>query len=194
LDRVADVRVIAATARAGADLGGLGRLAQHLQAAELRVPPLRERRADLAGIAQGWLAHRARHTGRGPWQLTAAALTAIAAYGWPGNLRELINLLERQTLLVAAGPIDLGLVAAAPMTAPIASSHAPMPTTGAGAPAALVSWADNEREHLRAVLARTGGRIYGAGGAAEILGVKPSTLQSRMRKLRVARIPGTRPA
>ncbi len=102
----------------------------------------------------------------------------MAARAWPGNVRQLVNVLERATILVPEGRLDARFFAAADGAAPAAvRPAAPVPATPAVRPLA-----DVEREHLRKALDATGGKIYGADGAAALLGMKPTTLQSRLRK------------
>src|SRR5690606_6806526 len=145
----------------------------------LHLPPLRARLEDLPRLCEALLADLSRRTGR-RCTIAAEAVALLGAHDWPGNVRELANVLERATIL-ADGPtigpacIDLPRRSGAPPARP-APIEAPTPTLD-----------DVQRAHIRAVLARTGGRIYGKGGAAERLGLKPSTLQSRMQKLGITR-------
>jgi DNA-binding NtrC family response regulator len=127
------------------------------------------------------LAEQAGRTGRRGCTVTPAGLDALRRYEWPGNLRELANVLERATIL-ASGP------ALGPDVLDVGPGQLPAPAaTGPDAPVELVTLEALERRHIEAVLSHTGGRVYGEGGAAAILGLKPSTLQSRMKKLGVRR-------
>jgi transcriptional regulator with GAF, ATPase, and Fis domain len=175
-----DVRVVAAThvdlPRAVAE----GRFRQdlyfRLAVFPLTVPPLRERPEDIGRIALDFLDREARRTRRGPWTLPDATLEHMQAAPWPGNVRELLNALERATILQPAGAIEprhLGLNGPslpAP-TARRATSTAPLP-----------SFAANERAYLQALLDKTGGKLYGADGAAKLSGLNPSTLRSKLVK------------
>jgi len=173
-----DVRVLAAT---HVDLEEAVRqrkfredLYYRLAVLPLAVPPLRERAEDIVPIARDFLEREARRTGRGPWRLTPGGTDALRGAPWPGNVRQLINTLERSTLLTPEGSLDaeaLGLTAPQPQR-PAPRTDAPLPT-----------FVENERRYLQAVLERTGGKIYGAGGAAELVAMKPTTLQSRLKKL-----------
>jgi transcriptional regulator with GAF, ATPase, and Fis domain len=174
-----DVRIVAAT---NVDLEAAvaaGRfradLYYRLATFPLRVPPLRERRADIAPIAMDFLAGLHRSTGRGPWSLSQAAQDLLAEAEWMGNVRELRNIVERATIRVASGSIavcDLGL-----------RRDAVNETRGsASATEPLVSYADNERRYLQRLLAEAEGRLYGDGGAAERSGLHPSTLRSKLVK------------
>ena len=172
-----DVRVIAAThvdlTRAVAEGKFRADLYYRLAVFPVRLPPLRERPEDLPGIAQNVLLGIARRTGRGPWTLSPAAQLSLRAQTWPGNVRQLANVLERATILRPRGEIGVDLVV----------------MEGPATPANLPTFEVVERRYLHEVLEHTGGRVYGKGAAAEIVGVPPSTLQSRMKKLGV---PGRR--
>ncbi|WP_398577174.1 sigma 54-interacting transcriptional regulator [Stigmatella hybrida] len=149
----------------------------------LRLPPLRERREDLSQLCAFLLEEQARRTGRRGMRVTPEGLARLAAYDWPGNLRELANVLERATILSSGlelGPQAFELPTRAPVEAP---ATLPPVTVSEDVP----TLARVQREHILRVLSLTKGRIYGPGGAAELLGLKPSTLQSRMKKLGIAR-------
>ncbi len=183
-----DVRVIAAT---NADLKRAvdakkfrEDLYWRLAVFPIELPPLRERRDEIAGLAQRHLAELARRSGRAPLQLTAAAQRALETASWRGNVRELVNVLERATILAQGGVIDVDelLLERAPANA-VAVATAPTTAPAVVAAAAPLTLEAAERLHIEATLARTGGRIYGEGGAAQLLDVPPSTLRSRMEKL-----------
>jgi transcriptional regulator with GAF, ATPase, and Fis domain len=150
----------------------------------LRVPPLRARPEDLPILAQAVLDELAerRGRGRGPWSLTPAAIRVLACQPWPGNVRQLVNVLERAVILQPAGELDVAHVDPGPGSG--FSSAAAL--VGPGAPRAeaepLERFEDHERRYLRRVLAHTGGKIYGPGGAAELLDLPPTTLQSKLRR------------
>ena len=116
-------------------------------------------------------------------RVTPEGLEHLAAYNWPGNLRELANVLERATILTPG--VELGAEAFDLPARPQAEE--PRVPAPAVKPEAVATLAAVQREHILRVLALTKGRIYGAGGAAQLLGLKPSTLQSRMKKLGIAR-------
>jgi transcriptional regulator with GAF, ATPase, and Fis domain len=183
----ADVRLLAAThvdlQQAIAQRRFREDLYYRLSVFPLRLPPLRERLEDLPQLCAFLLEEQSRRTGRRGMRVTAEGLECLAAYSWPGNLRELANVLERATILspgleLGPGAFDLPArerAAQQPALAPAAKSEK-VPTLAAV-----------QREHILRVLTLTKGRIYGAGGAAQLLGLKPSTLQSRMKKLGIAR-------
>jgi transcriptional regulator with GAF, ATPase, and Fis domain len=149
----------------------------------LRLPALRERLEDLPRLAAFLLEEQSRRTGRRGVRLTPEALARLAAYAWPGNLRELANVLERAVILSPRrdlGPDALDLPGARALEpAPVE----PEPKEGPR----VLTLDEMQRRHIERVLALTGGRLYGRGGAAQLLGLKPSTLQSRMQKLGVKR-------
>jgi transcriptional regulator with GAF, ATPase, and Fis domain len=159
----------------------------------LRVPPLRERPEDLPILAQALLDELAARRGRGPWTLTPAAIGMLARHPWPGNVRQLVNVLERAVILQPAGELDVahvdpgsgaGLAGLAGAAAP-AGAGAPGVGIGTGIGAGIEPFEkldDHERRYLRRVLEHTGGKIYGPGGAAELLGLPPTTLQSKLRR------------
>jgi transcriptional regulator with GAF, ATPase, and Fis domain len=186
-DRVAqvDVRILAAThvdlERAIAERTFRSDLFYRLNVFPLRLPLLRERIEDLPALCEILLAQQAARTGRRAARVTPEGLEKLAGYDWPGNLRELCNVLERATILsrdIELGPEVLDLPERAQPPAP-AAIVSPLP---------IATLADAERQHIERVLAHTGGKVYGEGGAAKILGLKPSTLQSRMRKLGLRRV------
>jgi transcriptional regulator with GAF, ATPase, and Fis domain len=180
-----DVRILAAThvdlERAVATGRFRADLYYRLDVFPLRLPPLRERLEDLPSLCRALLDEQACRTGRRGCRVSETGLAKLRGYPWPGNIRELANVLERATILsghAVLGPEVLDL--------PTPARTVEQGAGAARAPAARVATlADVEREHIRTVLAHTGGRIYGRGGAAELLGLKPSTLQSRMKKLGV---------
>ncbi|SEU16468.1 sigma 54-interacting transcriptional regulator [Stigmatella erecta] len=188
-DRVvrADVRILAAThvdlLQAISQRRFREDLYYRLSVFPLRLPPLRERREDLSQLCAFLLEEQARRTGRRGMRVTPEGLARLASYDWPGNLRELANVLERATILSSGlelGPQAFELPTRAPVDAP--EVRPPVTATDDVPTLARV-----QREHILRVLSLTKGRIYGPGGAAELLGLKPSTLQSRMKKLGIAR-------
>jgi transcriptional regulator with GAF, ATPase, and Fis domain len=168
----ADVRILASTSADLEAAVAAGRfrddLYDRLAVLALRTVPLRERLDDLPPLGASLLEAAARRAGRREAPaLAPAALEAMRRHRWPGNLRELESVLGRAALLCPHGPVGpeaLGLGPAAP-------------------DAKFLTMNEMQREHVRRALAASGGRLYGKGGAAELLGMKPSTLQSRMKRL-----------
>ncbi len=181
-----DVRILAATHRdlekRVADGGFREDLFYRLNVFPLHVPPLRERPEDVPLLVKGVLADLQRKARGGPWSVDAAALQALAAQNWPGNIRQLVNTLERVTILKPHGVLDARFFQAGTPRRDEAPAPPPRPDAGAS-----LRMEDVERDHLRRVLAMTGGKIYGDDGAAALLGLKPTTLQSRLKKLGVDR-------
>ncbi|MHB8765634.1 MAG: sigma-54-dependent Fis family transcriptional regulator [Deferrisomatales bacterium] len=175
--RRADVRLVAATNR---DLGAevrAGRFREdlyfRLSVFPVEVPPLRDRAEDVPLLARHFLSLACRRLGVPEPRITAAHLSALRAYHWPGNVRELQNLLERAAILSRGGELVLPGLPAAPAAAPAPGA----------APDGLLTqaqWQELQRENLRAALAQAGGRTQGPGSAAELLGIPPSTLRSRL--------------
>jgi transcriptional regulator with GAF, ATPase, and Fis domain len=184
-----DVRILAATNRdLRADVEA-GRFRQdlwfRLDVVSLTLPPLRERPEDLEPLVNLLLARHHADTGQGPLVVGEAGLARMRRYGWPGNIRELKNALERSAIL-AEGPV---LEPVLPGESAPPRAKAPAAPAGGAAAETLPTLRESERALVRRALEATGGRLYGAGGAAELLGLKPTTLQSRMKKLGVSRRP-----
>ena len=177
-----DVRVIAAThrdLRAMIRAGGFREdLWFRLSVFPVRVPALRERREDIPALTHHFLERKARELGLGPRPTMApGAIDALVSYGWPGNVRELQNVIERALLLAQGRPLEFGELAGEGRARPLQ----PEPAAGEVLPLEELT-----ARHLVAVLARAGGRIEGPGGAAELLGLNPSTLRHRLRRLGIA--------
>jgi PAS domain S-box-containing protein len=184
----ADVRVIAATNRDLPAMIAAGRfrsdLFYRLNVFPVVVPPLRERAEDVSLLASFFIARQAPQIGRAATRLSAAARERLVRYAWPGNVRELENVIERALILTRADAEELDVSEALLLTPPSAEPAVRL----APAPAApLPSLEAVERRHILATLDATGWRIEGAGGAAARLGLRPSTLRSRMQKLGIRR-------
>jgi transcriptional regulator with GAF, ATPase, and Fis domain len=149
----------------------------------IELPPLRDRLGDIAQLAATILEGIHRRTGRGPWTLPADAEATLSSHDWPGNLRELVNTLERACILARGGEIEIDVVSKRRRTS--ASERALPAVTAAGRE--WPSLEDVERTYIERVLRKTEGRLYGERGAAEILGLPPSTLQSRLARMGIAR-------
>ncbi|HSD30082.1 MAG TPA: sigma 54-interacting transcriptional regulator, partial [Vicinamibacteria bacterium] len=183
-----DVRILAAThvdlPRAIAERRFREDLYYRLSVFPLRLPPLRERLEDLPRLVLVLLEEQARRTGRRGMRVTRDGLLKLGQHEWPGNLRELANVLERATILATSrdlGPEVLDLPARG-----VTVVQGP-PRRKAAFAERVLTLDDAQKAHIERVLELTGGRIYGREGAAERLGVKPSTLQSRMKKLGIRR-------
>jgi transcriptional regulator with GAF, ATPase, and Fis domain len=171
--RKVDVRVLAATNR---DLDRAVEkkefredLFYRLNVFPIEVPPLRDRAEDIPQLVWAFVQEFSETMGKSIESIPTTAMDALKEYGWPGNVREVRNIIER-AMIVSKGPIlkiDLQ-----EKTVAAAGSR---------------QLADVEREHIQAVVQATGWRIRGAGGAAEILGLKATTLEARMKKLGLQR-------
>jgi transcriptional regulator with GAF, ATPase, and Fis domain len=183
--RRVDVRVVAATNRDLQHEVAAGRfrrdLYYRLNVFPIALPPLRARTEDIPSLAAHFLEHAARRYGRQPPRLTARALRALQAYAWPGNVRELQHVIERAVLLSRGGSLRLDGVL---VESDAADAAAPAPPRDA-APVVVpeIEWRRRERENVRAALQRAEGRIYGPDGAADLLGIRPTTLLSRLKAL-----------
>jgi transcriptional regulator with GAF, ATPase, and Fis domain len=104
----------------------------------------------------------------------------LTAYPWPGNIRELANLIERSVIVTQGNSLQLAEWVTGQYRPVVTPSESPRLSSSR----ALL---DVEREHIRSTLARTGWKVSGAGGAAEVLGLKPTTLEARMKKLGITR-------
>jgi transcriptional regulator with GAF, ATPase, and Fis domain len=183
--RRVDVRVIAATNRDLQQAVASGHfrrdLFYRLSVFPIGLPPLRERADDLPRLATHFLEQAAQRYGRRGLRLSARAIKTLEAYAWPGNVRELQHVIERAVLLSRGGVLRLDGALAEPEEAARAKSN-----TSAPAPRTVIpeiEWRRRERENVRTALQLAKGRIYGPDGAADILGVKPTTLISRLNAL-----------
>ncbi len=170
-----DVRVIAATHR---DLGqaiqeGWFRqdLFYRLNVFPIRVPPLRDHRDDIPLLVWSFIGQLNQSMGKNIEAVDESDLDALMQYSWPGNIRELRNLVERAMILANGSRLRITL----PDPVANAASHVSPPSS------------EEERIRLRRVLENTGWRIRGPHGAAETLGLKPTTLESRMKALGIHR-------
>jgi DNA-binding NtrC family response regulator len=139
------------------------------------LPPLRERREDIPLLAQHFLGKLGQRIGRQFKGISQRALQEMMAYQWPGNVRELEHVIE-QAVIVSPGKL---LELARPLKS-LPSLALPEEASGEGR---LKTIDDNERDHILKALKLTNGRIRGAGGAAELLDILPTTLEGRMKKL-----------
>lgn len=169
-----DFRLVAATNRNLADEVAAGRFRQdlyyRLNVIQLVLPPLKERGDDVVLLARHFLRHYGKKYGRPGVELTRSDQDKLMAYSWPGNVRQLKNVIERAIILSTGKRLILDL----PSEPAVArnDSFADTPTLD-----------EMQRRYIAYILGKTGGRIYGPNGAAKILGMKRSTLYKRMDKL-----------
>ena len=188
--RQADMRVIAATNRNLEQAVAAGRFREdlyyRLNVFPILVPPLRERMEDVALLAQHFVESSVRELGCPKPRLTRAAIAKLQNYHWPGNIRELRNVIERAIIISRGGALDFDLPATE--SAVIPSRHAAQAKSEAE-PEFLTEaeLQGRERANLLTILAKTRWKIKGAEGAAELLGVKPTTLKARIKKMGLKR-------
>ena len=193
--RRVDVRVVAATNRDLRREVEVGRFRQdlyfRLSVFPLEVPPLRERREDIPLLVRHMI-DRARRKGRsGDLQIGPQQMERLQRYDWPGNVRELQNVIERAIILSRGGSRPLGLDQILPSADVAAPNSGSTPYTVDLAPFVnQAEWDRRERENVMAALAAADWRIYGPGGAAELLGIKPTTLASRLRAMNIRKLRG----
>ena len=183
----ADVRVIAATNRELPAMVAAGRfrsdLFYRLNVFPVALPPLRERAEDVPLLASFFIARHAPQIGREAKRLSPAAAERLLRYAWPGNVRELENVIERALILAPRDASELDVPEALLLTA----APAARPVAAPAADAAPPTLEEIERRHIVATLRAAGWRVEGADGAAKRLGLQPSTLRSRMKRLGIRR-------
>ena len=184
-----DARLIAATNR---DLGALveqggfrADLFYRLNVFPVVVPPLRERREDIPMLVRHFAQQFARRMKRTIETIPVDAMQALTRYDWPGNIRELQNLIERAVILSPGPTLSVPMEALTPRHAAAAGAAPDIDDSET-----LLA---TDRRHILAALQASGWVLSGPGGAAARLGMKRSTLQFRMRKLGIER-PGNRPS
>jgi formate hydrogenlyase transcriptional activator len=175
-----DVRIVAATNHnledAVRDRTVREDLFYRLNVFPVVVPPLRERAEDIPALVWSFVDECSRLHGKTIESITARSLGDLQSYPWPGNVRELRNCVER-AVIVADGP----------------ELVVPAPRLSEPRPQMAMTLIDLQARHIRETLASTGWRVRGMGGAAERLGVKPTTLESLMARLGIARWPANGP-
>jgi len=178
-----DVRVIAATNRdlgKAVQTGGFrSDLYYRLNVFPIELPPLRERREDIRLLVEYFVQKHAARIGKKIEAIPQKSLDALQAYSWPGNVRELENVIERAVILSHGSQLELSEWML--KSAETLSSSGPQ------------SLEELERSHILTVLHFTNWRVSGEKGAANLLGLKPTTLEARMKKLGIARPSSSHP-
>ena len=170
----ANFRLLTATNRDLAEEVRAGRFREDLyyriNVLELTIPPLRDRREDILLLAHQFLGKYTKKYNRMPMKISSASEKLLQDYAWPGNVRELQNVIERAVLLSSSEHLELNLPSQPGFD--LSNPFADMPTLE-----------EVQRRYIKYVLSRTDGRVGGTDGAAERLGMKRTTLHSRMSKL-----------
>jgi len=189
--RFADVRIIGATNRDLRKDAADGRFREdlyyRLSVFPIQVVPLRDRREDIPLLAKHFVDLSIRELGSPKSRLTRAGVAKLQAYDWPGNIRELRNVIDRAVILARGGVLDFDLPGA---EVPAEPADQRTPAAAADGSPGYLTEAEmlrRERDNLVAVLEKSGWRVKGENGAAELLGVKPTTLISRVKKLGLKR-------
>jgi PAS domain S-box-containing protein len=184
-----DVRVVAATHRDLAREVDNGNFRQdlfyRLNVFPLEVPPLREREEDIVLLAESFTRQYARRVGRATAAPDRNQQARLLAYDWPGNVRELQNVIERAVITSTDGRLNLerALPEHRPRTPDVESTGTDTRSGDRVLTAAELS--DLERANIERALAISHGKVSGKGGAAELLGMKSSTLSSRLKALKI---------
>ena len=182
-----NVRVIAATNRNLEEAVASGRfradLFYRLNVFPVRVPPLRDRRGDVPQLVMFFLARFAKEFGKPVEVVSQPTMERLVAYDWPGNIRELQNIIERAAVLSSGRVLELG-PDLLPVGRPVGSA-----SVRPEAPADGVTLEEMERRHIREALERSRWVVEGPAGAAKALGLHPNTLRSRMSRLGISRPP-----
>jgi formate hydrogenlyase transcriptional activator len=177
-----DVRLVAATNRNLMEMANRGEfrsdLYYRLNVFPVLLPPLRERREDIPALVSHFVEVFARRMGREIEHIPAETISALSSYQWPGNIRELQNLIERAVILSNDGVLSNPLPAAGTQGVGVASAAATTPST---------TLRDSERTLILHTLERVGWVIGGPKGAATKLGLKRTTLIHKMQKLGISR-------
>jgi transcriptional regulator with GAF, ATPase, and Fis domain len=189
--RKVDVRIIAATNKNLMEEIKNARFREdlyyRLNVFPIEITPLRDRKEDIPLLATDFIELFSRRLNRPAPRLTEANLMDLKAHAWPGNVRELQNIIERALILSPHGRLHFDL--------PRVNGGAPLPgqsiPAAASSPAAAILTEAEitalQKQNLLAALVRSGWKIYGKDGAAQLIGIKPTTLIERMRRLKVKR-------
>jgi transcriptional regulator with GAF, ATPase, and Fis domain len=182
--RKVNVRLVAATnrdLRAEAEAGRFRQdLFYRLSVFPVELPPLRKRKEDIPLLAEHFLRVAARRVGRSKLALTLAVVQRLQQYDWPGNVRELQHVIERAVITSTGNKLNVELPS--PTTTAAKSLPARDEAIGVKTDAQMRQL---EADNIRAALHAAGGKVSGPGGAAQLLGIKPTTLASRLQKLNI---------
>ncbi len=185
--RKVNVRIVAATNRDLKEEVAAGRFRQdlyyRLNVFPVEVVPLRGRTEDIPLLAAHFLELAAKKLNLARPRLTQANLLRLQAYDWPGNVRELQNVIERAVIVSRSGVLRFDLPQDTILQRPATRKQSKIEANEEVDVIPEEEMRRRERENIANALHRTGWKIYGAGGAAELLGINPTTLSSRIKKL-----------
>ncbi len=169
-----DARIISSTnrnlARVVSEGGFREDLYYRLNVFQITVPPLRERREDILPLVWSFVKELSKRMGQRIESIPQKSVEALQAYPWPGNVRELRNITER-AMIITAGPV----------------LHLDVPRIAQSGEEQCMTLQEVEKRRIIEALNATGWRVSGKDGSAEILGINPKTLESRMQKLGIRR-------
>ena len=169
-----DLRIIAATNRNLEEAVQAGTFREdlyyRLNVFPIAVPPLRERIEDIPGLAWTFIDEFSKSFGKPIESISKESMRNLQAYAWPGNIRELRNVIERAVIVATGRQVEV-----------------PLPKATSRLLDGVTTLADLDIRHITAALEMTNWRVRGPGGAADRLGVKPTTLESRMARLGLKR-------
>jgi transcriptional regulator with GAF, ATPase, and Fis domain len=183
------VRIIAATNRDLKKAAAAGRFREdlyyRLNVFPIQVAPLRDRKEDIPELAKHFIELPAKELDCPKPRLTRAGIVQLENYHWPGNIRELRNIIERAVILARGGALEFDL----PKNDVAFTMRSSKSRVDVTEPEFLTEteMRKRERENLLIVLEKTNWKIKGADGAAELLGVKPTTLLSRIKTMELKR-------
>lgn len=173
-----NVRIIAATSRSLQNEVNAGSFRQELyyrlNVFPIVIPPLREREEDKVLLIHHFISKLSRKMGKYIKHIPKRTIDTLISYSWPGNVREMEHFIERGVILSTDNTFEL-------------NDQLTLPSTGHVTDHKIIDLETLEREHIIHVLSQTGWKINGLGGAAKLLGIHPSTLRFRMKKLGIQR-------
>ncbi|MFK8050854.1 MAG: sigma 54-interacting transcriptional regulator [Halioglobus sp.] len=182
--RKVDVRIIAATNRSLKQLVATGSFREdlyfRLNVFPIESTPLRERREDIPQLTQHFLHKAATRANKHGLRIPAREMEKLKTYDWPGNVRELENVIERQVILVRGQILRFDTLVVTTTTALFSDTETEEPEV-----LTELEIKQLERSNILRALSQTDGQVFGKGGAAALLEIKPTTLSSRMKKYRI---------
>jgi DNA-binding NtrC family response regulator len=177
-----DIRLIAATNRNLEEMVKEKKFREdlwfRLNVFPIHIPPLRERKEDIPALVRHFVVRKSREMKfPSPPPLARGAIDRLLAYHWPGNVRELENVVERALILSQGEPLIFDDL--------VGGQSGDVSSLPVGAQNQPLTLEEVASRHIRRILEMTKGKVHGQGGAAELLGINPSTLRNRMNQLGV---------